>query len=87
MCFLLIYSDDDPASSGPMLEVGGVIFDMDGTLTIPVLNFLEIKTRLGLTPQQDILPTVQKFPPEERARAMTIIEELEDEGVRNMKVW
>jgi len=63
-----------------------VIFDMDGTLTIPVLNFLEMKARLGLTPGQDILPTVQRFPSEERARAMAVIEELEEEGIRNMKV-
>ncbi len=69
-----------------MLEVGGVIFDMDGTLTVPVLNFLEMKNRLGLAPHQDILPTVQKFSPDKRAKAMSIIEEFEDEGVRNMKV-
>ena len=63
-----------------------MIFDMDGTLTIPVLNFLEMKARLGLAPGQDILPTVQRFPPEERARAMAVIEEFEEQGVRNMKV-
>lgn len=59
---------------------------MDGTLTIPVLRFAEMRARLGLLPNQDILPTVRTFPPEERAKAMAIIEEMEEEGVRLMQV-
>ena len=61
-------------------EIKGVIFDMDGTLTLPVLNFLEMRTRLGIPRGADILPTVLKMPREERERALNIIEELEDEG-------
>lgn len=73
-------------SLGEITEVKGVIFDMDGTLTIPVLNFMEMKRRIGLNPTDDILPTVQKLPPKEREEAMAIIEDFEEEGVRNMKV-
>ena len=61
-------------------EIKGVIFDMDGTLTLPVLNFLEMRTRLGIPREADILPTVLKMPREERERALTIIVEMEDEG-------
>ena len=71
---------------GEITEIRGVIFDMDGTLTLPVLRFAEMKEKLGLKPTDDILPTVQKFPPEERAKAFEIIEEFEREGVENMKV-
>lgn len=59
---------------------------MDGTLTVPVLKFSEMRSRLGLSPNQDILPTVQGFPPDKRAWAMAIIEEMEEEGVRLMQV-
>ena len=77
---------ESESSPPPLMEVRGVIFDMDGTLTIPVLNFLEMKAALGLAPNQDILPTVQTYPPAERAKAMAIIEKFEDEGIRKMQV-
>lgn len=80
----VVCSSDTTAS--PLMEIKGVIFDMDGTLTVPVLKFKEMRSRLGLSPNQDILPTVQSFPPERRAQAMAIIEEMEDEGVRIMQV-
>lgn len=54
---------------------------MDGTLTIPALNFLEMRTRLGLSRGVDILPTVMVMPAEEREQAMEIIREMEEEGL------
>ena len=45
-----------------------------------------MRARLGLSPSQDILPTVLSFPPDKRAKAMAIIEEMEEEGVRLMQV-
>lgn len=59
---------------------------MDGTLTIPVLNFKEMRKRLNISPGMDILPTVLKFPPEEKARAMEIIKEFEEEGSRKLQL-
>ena len=67
-------------------EIKGIIFDMDGTLTLPVLNFLEMKKRLNLSPEMDILPTVLKLPPEEKARAMEIIKEFVEEGSRKLQL-
>ncbi len=64
----------------------GVIFDMDGTLTIPALNFKVMRDRLHLLPGQDILPTVQSYPPDKKAQAMAIIEELEEEEVKKTQV-
>lgn len=60
---------------------------MDGTLTIPVLNFLEMRTRLGLSRGVDILPTVMSMPTEEREQAMKIIEEMEEEGLTTSMNW
>ena len=90
-------NDDEKASSSvstskpqsqdePLTEIKGVIFDMDGTLTLPVLDFKGIRESLGLTPGSDILPTVQKYSPEERAKAMAIIEEYEEDGLRKLQV-
>jgi HAD superfamily hydrolase (TIGR01549 family) len=63
-----------------------VIFDMDGTLTIPVLNFNEMRARLGLPQGTDILAAVANMGAEERERAMEIIEECEEEGFRQLQL-
>ena len=60
--------------------IKGVIFDMDGTLTIPVLNFNEMRARIGLPQGADILAAVANMATDERERAMEIIEECEEEG-------
>ena len=60
--------------------IKGVIFDMDGTLTIPVLNFSEMRARIGLPQGADILAAVANMVADERERAMEIIEECEEEG-------
>ena len=73
-------------SNSEMTEIKGVIFDMDGTMTIPVLEFKELHTRLNLAPGVDILPTIMQYSPEEKARAMSIIEDFNDEGIKNMRL-
>lgn len=55
---------------------------MDGTLTVPVLNFNQMRTSIGLPVGTDILTAVLNMPLRERERAMKIIEEFEDEGER-----
>lgn len=66
--------------------IKGVIFDMDGTLTIPVLNFTEMRTRLGLSQGIDILPAVMRMPAADQDRAMKIIQELEEEGTQLLRL-
>ena len=78
--------DSQPSNYEALVEIKGVIFDMDGTLTIPVLDFKGIRNSLGLAPGSDILTTVQKYSPEERAKAMVIIEEYEEDGLRKLQV-
>ncbi|MFO7535772.1 MAG: HAD-IA family hydrolase [Kiritimatiellia bacterium] len=60
-------------------EIQGVIFDMDGTLTVPVLDFALMRARLGIA-EGDILATVRAWPADRQAWAFGIIEEIEEEG-------
>ncbi|MCB9851506.1 MAG: HAD family hydrolase [Phycisphaerales bacterium] len=54
-----------------------VIFDMDGTLTRPNINFDEIRAAIGLD-GEPILEALAKMPPADRARADAILQEFED---------
>ena len=74
------HEPDTLRDAGEPHELKGVIFDMDGTLTLPILDFLAMKKRIGIPPEADILPTVLRMPQKERERALKIIEECEDEG-------
>jgi HAD superfamily hydrolase (TIGR01549 family) len=61
----------------------GVIFDMDGTLTVPVIDFAAMRLRLGI-PSGDILHTLKSWPEDRRQWALIIIEEIEAEAVERM---
>ena len=49
------------AASRPVLR--GVVFDMDGTLTRPNLDFSEMYRRCGVPMSADILEAVAAMPP------------------------
>lgn len=57
----------------PKQRYQAVIFDMDGTITRPVLDFREIRKEIGL-PEGDIAKEIAKLPPPERQRAWRIID-------------
>jgi HAD superfamily hydrolase (TIGR01549 family) len=65
--------------------VRGVIFDMDGTLTVPAIDFVEMRRRLGI-PSGDILATVKAWPPDRREAAFAVIEELEEHARRVLAI-
>lgn len=63
------------------LRIGGVIFDMDGTLTSSSIDFAKMRSKLGIKPGQDILSFVNAITDlQEKQRAFAIIEEVELEG-------
>lgn len=64
----------------------GVVFDMDGTLTAPNLDFGEMYRRCGVDLSQDILEAVAKMPADQAQRATSIIEEMEEEGRRTLQL-
>ena len=63
----------------------GVVFDMDGTLTVPNLDFGLMYQRCGVDRSQDILAAIEVMPPAEKAAAQAIVEEMEEEGRRTLQ--
>ena len=64
----------------------GVVFDMDGTLTIPNLDFKEMYSRCGVPMNEDILSAITKMNQEQRNHAVSVIEEMEAEGARTLQL-
>lgn len=64
----------------------GVIFDMDGTLTIPNLDFTEMYKRCNVPLDQDILKAISEMSSADAERASIIIEEMEAEGRQTLRL-
>jgi HAD superfamily hydrolase (TIGR01549 family) len=64
----------------------GVVFDMDGTLTVPNLDFGEMYRRCEVDSSQDILKVLATLPLQEAQAKFQIIQEMEEESTRTMKV-
>lgn len=76
---------DEPNSKLNRIE--GVIFDMDGTLTVPAYDFCKLRERLGLPRGVDLLKAVDAMDSlENRAAAHKVIEEFEEEGLRSLQL-
>ena len=84
--YLLILSSKDNLVDEDWVPIKGVIFDMDGTLTKPVLNFSEMRQRVGVPPSQDILQYVNSLTGEDRVKAMTVIEEIEEDAINKVEL-
>ncbi len=59
--------------------VRGLVFDMDGTLTVPSIDFALMRSRCGVGTTGDILDVINARPEPERAAAHAIIAEFEQE--------
>lgn len=59
---------------------------MDGTLTLPNLDFKDMYERCDVPLNEDILVTIGKMNPEKRAKAVSVIEEMEAEGARTLQL-
>jgi HAD superfamily hydrolase (TIGR01549 family) len=64
----------------------GVCFDMDGTLTIPNLDFGEMYRRCGVDSSKDILEEIAAMPESEQKVAYNIMDEIEEEGRRTLEL-
>ena len=68
-----------------MTPLKAVIFDMDGTLTRPTLDFPAIKAAIGIA--EPLLENMLELPPgAERDRAFTILERFEDEAAEKSEL-
>lgn len=63
----------------------GIIFDMDGTLTVPTLDFHAIRAEIGLPPG-DVAAAIAALPEPGRRRAWTIIERHEREANQHQRL-
>jgi len=61
----------------PLRHCRHIIFDLDGTLTVPVHDFESIRQDLGLKPGEMILEALEKMPPEKAAAVTTELEAIE----------
>lgn len=59
-----------------------IIFDMDGTITIPSLDFTEIKAAVGAPPELYTLEYLRSLQGEERTRKFRILHRFEDSAAR-----
>ncbi len=64
-------------------QVEAVLFDMDGTLTRPVLDFDRIKQAMGCPRDETILEWLATLPPAEQVRLEQILIDFEIEAARN----
>lgn len=71
------------ASKKPVLC--GVVFDMDGTITKPNLDFKLMYERCGVSRQNDLLAEIAKMPADKAATALHVIDEMETEGRRTLE--
>ena len=65
----------------------GIVFDMDGTLTVPNIDFDELYRQCGVSTDKDILKVVkEEMSKEEAKRATDIIDQFEEQGRKDMKL-
>ena len=72
------------ATSRPTLK--GVVFDMDGTLTKPTIDFAKMYKRCGVSRGSDILAEISQMSPDDAARCNAIIADMEEEARQNMEL-
>ncbi len=61
----------------PLRHFNFWIFDMDGTLTMPIHDFDDIRSELGITPSSSILEAIEKMPASHAARITQKLHTLE----------
>ncbi len=62
----------------------GIIFDMDGTLTVPALDFKKIRSELGIL-EGDLVEVIESWPQPKRQDAWDLIESHEAVAAAKMK--
>ena len=61
----------------------GVIFDMDGTITVPYIDWKSLRERIGAEPGQTIMQYIESLPPEKSRWADGELLKAELEAARN----
>jgi phosphoglycolate phosphatase-like HAD superfamily hydrolase len=64
----------------------GAVFDMDGTISVPNLDFKEMYERCGVPMSEDLLRSIAAMPADQAAAANAVIDEMEAEGRRTLQL-
>jgi phosphoglycolate phosphatase-like HAD superfamily hydrolase len=57
----------------PLTRPAAVLFDMDGTLTLPVLDFERIRREMGIAAGEPILEALRRMPADRRGDAEAVL--------------
>ena len=69
------------------MKVNAVIFDLDGTLTEPILDFDKIRSEMGLPGEsRDILATMEAMDPARKQQAQSILARHEHHAAQNSQL-
>lgn len=69
-----------------LIPVYGFVFDLDGTLTLPVLDFAKLRSVLQCPTGTDILTFCNSKSGSDKEKALRLVEEFEEEGRQNTKL-
>ena len=58
----------------------GVIFDMDGTVTVPYVDWKALRAKIGAAPERTILDHIERLPPDRAAWADRELRKTEQEA-------
>jgi HAD superfamily hydrolase (TIGR01509 family) len=69
------------------MKVNAIIFDLDGTLTKPMLDFGRIRTEMGLDSESgDILTAMEAMPPDRQEQAHSILARHESHAAQHSRL-
>lgn len=63
-----------------------ILFDMDGTLTRPNLDFAAMRRRIGVPDGSDIIGYIKTLPPPQAAEADAIVEDIEIQAAQEAQL-
>ncbi len=66
-----------------LARIRTVLFDLDGTLTVPIIDFDAIRRKLELPPGTPLVHALSAMPPERYEAGMRVIHEAELEAAHN----
>jgi hydrogenase expression/formation protein HypE len=67
------------------MAIKGILFDFDGTLTHPILDFSQIRRVLRCPPLLPVLEHIQRLPPDRQAAAHQILDRFEIEAAERCR--
>ena len=66
-----------------IMQIKGIIFDMDGTLTVPLIDFKQIRYELNVSDGEDLAKTISSWAEPRRTQAWKVIEKYELYAIEN----